>query len=132
MKSQKTHIANQVLTKLDQSAARLEKLASEGKMDPKLASKLILELDGFSDRFHVAAFGEESLRRHQAKVLECGPQDKVIKGLGNPNGVLESESDEPYMKEFNTDMTSQVQELVAKTWPKTASTRTAPAKTWSK
>lgn len=128
MKSQKTHIANQVLTKLDSSAALLEKLASEKKMDPKLAARLIEEIDAFSDKFHVAAFGEESLRKHQAKVLECGPQDKVIKDLKNPNGVLESESDEPYMKEFDVDMTAQVQELLNKTWPKTASTD----KDWSK
>lgn len=99
-------------------------------MDPTLAARLVQEIDSFSDRFQVAAFGEESFKKHQdrvAKVLECGPQDKVIKGLGNPNGVLEAESDEPYMKEFNVDMTSQLQELVQKTWPKTAST-----KTWSK
>jgi len=131
MKSQKTHIANQVLTKLDSSAALLEKLAAEKKMDPKLAARLIEEIDGFADRFQIAAFGKDSLKNHQArvsKVLECGPQDKVIKDLKNPNGVLESESDEPYMKEFDTDMTAQVQELLNKTWPKTASA----GKDWSK
>lgn len=119
MKSNRTHIANKILTKIDNSANRIEKLASSGKLDKKLAARLVEELDRFADRFQVASFGKDSLRLHQAKVLECGPHDAVIKGLGNPNGVLERDADEDYMKEFDTDMTSQIQELLEKTWPNT-------------
>lgn len=119
MKSNRVHFANKILTKIDNSANKIEKLAADGKLDPKLAARLVSELDRFSDRFQVASFGPESLRLHQAKVLECGPQDSVMKSLGNPNGVLERDADEDYMKEFDTDMTSQIQELLSKTWPNT-------------
>jgi hypothetical protein len=89
-------IANKVLTNLDVAASKLESLVKSGKADPKLAS-VIREIDSFADRFQVAAFGEESLRNHQAKVLKRDSDEPYMDTFENVNKPLKTDADEPYM-----------------------------------
>lgn len=93
-------LANQTLATLDDISRRLEVLAGKGLIDTKVATSVVTALDGFSDKFHVAAFGQESLDRykaHVAKVLKKDSDEKYMDTFDNPNKVISGESDEPYM-----------------------------------
>lgn len=89
--------ANKILSNLDRSAERIEKLASGGHIDPRLASSLVQQLDAFSDRFEVASFGVKNLQARQAKVLKQDADESYMKSFENPNKVIEADSDEEYM-----------------------------------
>lgn len=89
-------VANKVLTNLDTAASKLEELVKSGKADPKLAS-VIREIDSFADRFQKAAFGEQSFKSHQAKVLKRDSDEKFMDTFDNPNKVLQADPDEPFM-----------------------------------
>lgn len=115
--------ANSVLSKLDQAASMLENLSKSGKIDPRLASNIVKEIDTFADKFQVAAFGEKSFRNFQAKVIQRDKDESYMDTFNNPNKVLESDADEPYMhstgpsfngkaqKTFDQDMTSTVSDM---------------------
>lgn len=90
-------IAGKALSCLDDTASYLEKLVKAKKIDPKLASRLVSELDSFADRLQVATFGEESLRNYQAKVIRQDKDESYMKTFDNPNKVLKSDPDETYM-----------------------------------
>lgn len=91
-------LANSTLHTIDSIAKRVDELAKGGAISPKVASQVLLNLDTFADNFHVAAFGEESLRRHQAKLLSGDSDEKkYMNTFDNPNKVIESDSDEPFM-----------------------------------
>lgn len=100
-------VANQILTNLDDTANRLDGLMKSGKINGKIASKLIQEIDLFSDRFQVAAFGEASLKNHRAKVLKQDSDETYMKTFDNPNKPIKTDADETFMhkveKSFNSD-----------------------------
>lgn len=146
-------LANKVLTNLDRTAGMLEALAKDGKVDARVASKLIGDIDSFADRFQVAAFGEKALASHKAKVakvIESDSDESYMKTFDNPNKVLEKDADESYMDTFDTDRTTtvterdeyQVKDLSEHadgtkkqpSWTKGPKSHkaSAPAKTWSK
>jgi len=103
-------VANKVLANLDETANKIDLLAKAGKMDPRVAAALTRDIDTFADRFQVAAFGKDALKRHAtkvAKVLQKDSDEKYMDTFDNPNKVIQSDSDEPYMhkteKSFNAD-----------------------------
>lgn len=118
-------LAGSILSRLEQTANELQshlasgQLSDESKADLK---KIISGLDQVSDRVEISAFGEESFKQRQAKVLEKDPDEKYMDTFDNPQKVIESEPDEPYMhdtgptfqgkgvKTFDSDDTSQVTE----------------------
>lgn len=132
-------LASKMLARTDRTAAELEKLKTEGKIDPRLASKLVHDLDVFADNLQKLAFGEDGLAAWQAKVskvLKRDSDEKFMETFQNPQKVLESESDEPYMHKsgeietYDSDDTSQVTEKgwSAKVKPtKVSTTRKASA-----
>lgn len=89
--------ANKVLETLDDTAQRLENLKTAGKIDPQVADGLIHEIDSYADRVQVAAFGKDSFSRFVAKVLKKDSDEKFMDTFDNPNKVIQSDSDEPYM-----------------------------------
>lgn len=89
--------ANQVLQTLDDTAQRLENLKVAGKINPQVADDLIRQIDTFADRFQIAAFGKESFKRFQAKVIQRDSDEKFMDTFDNPNKVIQSDADEPYM-----------------------------------
>ena len=94
------NIANKVLSNLDTAAGRIEKLASAGKMDPRLASKLVRDLDSFADRFEVSAYGDESFRRRKATLISGDADEKhYMSTFDNVNAPLVTDKDEAYMHE---------------------------------
>lgn len=90
-------IANEVLQTLDNTAQRIEKLQAAGRIDPRVATGLIKEIDTFADRFQVANFGKESFQRFVSKVIKKDSDEKFMDTFDNPNKVIQSDSDEPYM-----------------------------------
>lgn len=90
-------VANKVLQTLDDTAKRIEVLKVAGKIDPKIASGLVREIDAYADRFQVAAFGKTSFQKFVGKVLKQDSDEPYMKTFENPNKVIESDSDEPYM-----------------------------------
>lgn len=102
--------ANKVLTNLDRTAGTLQALAKSGKVDARLATQLVHELDAFADKFQIAAYGEEKFRSFQAKVLKKDPDEKFMDTFDGPSKVIEKDADEPYMDDFNTDRSTTVTE----------------------
>lgn len=91
-------IANKVLTNLDSAAQRIEMLARQGKINPRLAASMVRDLDSFADKFEVSAFGRENLQRRQAALLSGDADEKhYMSTYDNPNKVLKSDPDEGYM-----------------------------------
>jgi len=89
--------ANKILTSLDDAAGRLAELAKSGKIDPRLASSLVRDIDGFADKFEVAAFGADSLKRRIAKVIKRDPDEKYMETFENVNKPLKTDADEEFM-----------------------------------
>lgn len=90
-------IASQMLTQLEATANDVESLVKAGKIDPRAASKIVRNLDSFSDKLEIAAYGEASFNARKAKVLQQDPDEAYMKTFENPNKVIEGEGDEPYM-----------------------------------
>ena len=103
----KKQVANQILHNLDSTANTLEQLAKKGILKREAADKLVKDIDSFSDKFQVSAFGPESLKKHQAKVLQRDKDESFMDTFNNVNEVLQSDSDETFMhkvdKSFNAD-----------------------------
>lgn len=89
--------AEQILDTLDRTATQIDALAKSGKLDPRVAAALTKELDSFSDRYHIAAFGEEHFRAHQAKVLKRDSDEPYMDTFNNVQKPVKTDSDEPYM-----------------------------------
>lgn len=90
-------LANKVLSNLDSAAARIEKLAASKKIDGKLAAKLIGDIDAFADKFEVNAYGAESFKRRQAKVIKMDADEPYMRAFDNTVNPIITEKDEPYM-----------------------------------
>lgn len=91
-------LANRILTNLEATATELERLASMKKVDPRVASDLIRSIDDFSDRLEIATFGAKAFTSRKAKVLQCDADERhYMNTYDNPNKVIKSEPDEPYM-----------------------------------
>jgi len=103
-------IANKILMTLDRVAAEIEKLGSSEQLSPRLARDLVAQVDGFSDKFEVAAFGEENLRRRQAKVFQSDKDEPYMSTFDKPFGVHQSDPDEPYMSSYDVDQSHNVTE----------------------
>jgi hypothetical protein len=107
-------LAGKILARTDRSAGELDRLKNEGKIDAKLASKLIHDLDSFADRLQIAAYGEASFKAHQAKVLKKDSDEKFMDTFDNPQKVIEGDADEEFMHKsgdietFDSDDTTQV------------------------
>lgn len=86
--------ASEVLLRLDRMAGTIQANYAEMGLDQTTAKTLVNDLDRVADLIEVNAFGEESVATRQVEVLK---QAKV----------LQSESDEPYMKTFNAPMAVQ-------------------------
>ena len=68
---------------------------------------MIQDIDSFADKFQVAVFGPESLKRHQAKVLKSDPDEPYMKTFDNTVEPHQTDSDEGFMhrvdQSFNAD-----------------------------
>lgn len=112
--------AGKILLKLESTASEVDTLAKAGKIDPKVASELVKNIDQFSDKFEIAAFGKAAFEARKAKVLEQDSDEPYMKTFENPQKVIEGDPDEPYMHEsgasfngksiptYDSDDTSQV------------------------
>lgn len=123
MDEKKKQLANKILSTLDDTANKIDQLSKTGKLDRKLASEIVNNIDSFSDKFQVYAFGPESLIKHKAKVAEVIQRDsdeKYMDTFDNVQKVIKSDADEKYMHHtgptfhgkgigtYDTDDSSQV------------------------
>jgi len=123
MDDKKRQLANQILSTLDETANKIDELTKSGKLDQKMASEVINNIDSFSDKFQVYAFGPGSLTRHKLKVAEVLQKDsdeKYMDSFDNIQKVIQSDADEKYMHHtgptfsgkgmgtYDTDDSSQV------------------------
>ncbi len=103
------NFVNKVLTALDRTAEKITKIASMS--NPEVSNTLmgvVNELDSYADKFQVAAYGKESFRAHQAKVICRNSDEPYMDTFENPNKLIESGTSGEYMKEFDTDNSSAV------------------------
>jgi hypothetical protein len=145
-------LANQVLATLENTANAIDGLRKARKIDPKVASSLVRDIDAFTDKFHVAAFGaaaHAAYRTKMAKVLQSDKDEPYMKTYDGPSKVISGEKDEPYMGTYDTDRTMTVTDRVEpkkprelnqyaggrsaseKTWAPTSRRASAPEKTWA-
>lgn len=100
-------IANQILSDLDNTANQIEGLAAKGLITRKAAETIVQKIDGFADKFQVAAFGPDNLRNHQAKVLKRDTDEKFMDTFNSPSKPHQTDADETFMhkveKSFNSD-----------------------------
>lgn len=103
-------LANKVLSTLDEAAEKLETLAKAGKIDARLASSLIGEVDAFADKFEAAAFGAKNLESRKAKLAKVLQKDKdepYMDTFDNPIKPVQTDSDEEYMHKVGPSLHSK-------------------------
>lgn len=113
-------LASELLGALERTANDLDALASEGRVNPETIKEVVSNIDAFSDKLEIAAFGKESFENRKAKVIRQDPDEPYMKTFENPQAPIITESDEPYMhdtgptwsgpgvKTFDSDDTTQV------------------------
>lgn len=99
--------ANRILTNLDSAASRLDALSKEGKIDPRLAASLVLEIDSFADRFESAAFGAASLQKRMAKVIKRDSDETFMDTFENTVKPIKTDPDEEYMHKVGPSFNSK-------------------------
>lgn len=100
-------VANQVLSKLDAIANHIDSLAKSGKVSAKIASDLVLEIDGFADRFEIAAYGEGNLLRRQAKVIKRDQDEPYMDTFNNTVKPIKTDEDEEFMHKVGPSVHSK-------------------------
>jgi hypothetical protein len=113
-------LASELLATLEHTANDLDALASKGQVNPETIKEVVSNIDSFSDKLEIAAFGKESFEKRKAKVIRQDSDEPYMKTFDNPQKPIQTESDEPYMhdtgptwsgkgvKTFDSDDTSQV------------------------
>ena len=102
MPTTQKQIANRVLATLDNTAQQIEDLARAGKIDPRLATSIIRDVDVFADKFEIAVYGKENLAKRastlrQAKVMQRDSDEEYMKTFENPIKPITTDADEKYM-----------------------------------
>jgi hypothetical protein len=103
----KKSLANRILTNLEHTASELEKLASSGLVNRRLAFDLVRKIDSFSDKFEVSVFGQQSFQNRRAKVLKRDSDEKYMDTFDNTVKVIQSDADETYMREVPASFNSK-------------------------
>lgn len=113
-------LANELLGALDRTANDLTALAKSGKVNPETVKEVIGNIDSFSDKLEITAFGRQAFENRRAKVIKQDADEPYMKTFENPQEPIITESDEPYMhdtgptwsgpgvKTFDSDDTTQV------------------------
>ena len=89
--------ASTILSRLDTTANEVEALRDQGHINPREATELLRNIDGFSDKLEKATYGEKSLAARQAKVLKRDSDEPWMDTFENPQKPIETDPDEPYM-----------------------------------
>ncbi len=120
--------AENVLKRLDKLAFEIQTNFSKWGMPKEAAKGMVNHLDKVADSFEAAAFGEDSLHRRQAEmikqklaksktaeVLQSESDEPYMKSFVVDQGIVQSESDEPYMQAYADDQSSAVRHGVSTT-----------------
>jgi hypothetical protein len=99
--------ANKILTALDHTADEIENLVKTKKIDPKVASQVIKNIDSFADKFEVTAFGAKNLASRKAKVLQQDSDEPYMKTFENTVKPLKTDADEEFMHKVGPSFNSK-------------------------
>lgn len=102
--------ANKVLASLDSAAEKLEALKNAKKIDPRLASSLIREIDTFADKFESSVFGPKNLAARKAKLAKVLKSDKdelYMSTFENTVKPIQTDADEEYMHKVGPSFNSK-------------------------
>jgi len=100
--------ANGILGRLDRLADNIQNNHEKMGMGFDTAKGLVNELDRVADEIEKEAFGEESLHRRQAEVLQRDQDEPYMDTFNAPMAPVQTDSDEPYMDAFVDDQSVAV------------------------
>jgi hypothetical protein len=100
--------ADQALTRLDRIAAEIQAKHESWGMPFETAKAIVNDLDKTADEIEIASFGQESLMKRQAEVIQRDSDEAYMNGFKNPMAPVQVESDEPYMSAYGDDQSSAV------------------------
>ncbi len=93
--------ASRVLTALDKTGNDVQDLIERGYLSKEAGSEILRIVDTTADKIQVAAYGQEAFdayrRQQMAKVIKRDSDEKFMETFENPQKVIQSDADEPYM-----------------------------------
>lgn len=106
--------ASSVLSSLDGMSGYLQNHYAGLGLNFETAKKIVNALDKCADDLEVGVFGPESFEHRKREVLaaalEIEPDEPYMNSFNSPQGPIQTDSDEPYMAEYQTDITTEVVE----------------------
>lgn len=116
--SMDSQAADQILARLDRIASTVQKSHEQWGMKFEAAKGLLNEIDRVADELESAAYGSESLAIRQAQiitgsektaeVIQRDSDEKYMDTFKNPQKPIQTEADEPYMRSYAVDQSSEV------------------------
>jgi len=111
MKKIATQGANSILGYLDRLASNVEKNPKFFGLTAGQVAQVVAGLDKVSDVIETGVFGTQSLETRKAEILESEPGETFLDDMDNPQEPILIQPDEPYMKEFNTDTSTELSDV---------------------
>jgi len=109
-KTMNKQAANNVLGRIDRLAGHIQTNHAKLGMSFDDAKGLVNELDKTADEVELLAFGEESLQRRQAEVIQRDSDEPYMDTFNAPTAPVQTDADEPYMDAFVDDQSEAVDE----------------------
>jgi hypothetical protein len=107
--------ADNILGRLDRVASTIQQNHEQWGMPFSAAKELVNEIDKMADEIEVASFGHESILNRQveiigktAQVIQRDSDEKFMDTFRNPQKPIQTEANEPYMKAYDSDDSSDV------------------------
>lgn len=110
-----TKQANELLSRLDAVAKHIQANYAKWGMPKEAAKPLVNHLDKIADELEVLAFGQDSFNRRQvemlkaAKVIQQDSDEPYMKTFNSPMAPHQTDADEPYMQAYADDQSQAVQ-----------------------
>lgn len=100
--------ANNVLGRLDKLAGHIQENHEKLGLSFDDAKAIVNELDKTADEVETVVFGEESLLRRQAEVIQRDSDEPYMDTFNSPTAPVQTDADEPYMDAFQDDESTAV------------------------
>ena len=107
-KTMNKQAANNALGRLDKLAGYIQKNHEKLGMSFDDAKALVNDLDKTADEIETMAFGETSLKRRQAEVIQRDPDEPYMDTFNAPMAPKQTDADEPYMDAYQDDESKAV------------------------
>jgi hypothetical protein len=107
--------ASEILARVDRIASEIQANHKSWGMAFEAARPLVQSLDKLADDLETRFFGASSLQRRQievlktAKVIQQDSDEPYMKTFNSPMAPLQTDADEPYMSAYGDDQSQAVQ-----------------------